>query len=57
MITADKPMTPQGRATQHSRYTRRRQAKQSNQLSPPPKNDCNTNMDTTKHRTITESHK
>ena len=39
--TADNPMVPQGRATQPSRDTR----KQSNQLSLPHQDDCNTRMD------------
>ena len=33
-----------------------RQIKQSNQLSLPHQDDCNARMDTTKHRTITDSH-
>ena len=42
------------------RETPGRQIKQSNQLSLPHQDDCNTRMDikerTTKHRTITDSH-
>ena len=57
--TADNPMAPRGRAAQPSRDTRR-QIKQSNQLSLPHQDDCNTRMvikqRTTKHRTITDSH-
>ena len=43
--TADNPMAPRGRATQLSRDTRR-QIKQSNQLSLPNQDDCNTRIDT-----------
>ena len=42
--TADNPMVPRGRATQPSRDTRK-QIKQSNQLSLPHQDDCNTRMD------------
>ena len=42
--TADKPMAPRGCATQISRETRK-QTKQSNQLSPPHQDDCETRMD------------
>ena len=42
--TADKPVAPRGRAAQPSRDTRR-QIKQSNQLSLPHQDDCNTRMD------------
>ena len=38
--TADNPVTPRGRATQPGR-----QIKQSNQLSLPHQDDCNTRMD------------
>ena len=56
---ADNSMAPRGRATQPSRDTRKK-IKQSNHLSLPHQDDCNTRMDikkrTTKHRTITDSH-
>ena len=42
--TADKPMTPRGRATQNHE-TQGRQTKQSNQLSLPHQDDCKTRMD------------
>ena len=42
--TADNPMAPRGRATQPSRDLGR-QVKQSNQLSLPHQDDCNTRMD------------
>ena len=42
--TADNPVAPRGRAAQPSRDTRR-QIKQSNQLSLPHQDDCNTRMD------------
>ena len=58
--TADNPVAPRGRAAQPQRETPGRQIKQSNQLSLPHQDDCNTRMDikqrTTKHRTITDSH-
>ena len=54
--TADNPVAPRGRAAQPTG----RQIKQSNQLSLPHQDDCNTRTDTkqrtTKHRTITDSH-
>ena len=57
--TADNPIAPRGRAAQTSR-TPGRQIKQSNQLSLPHQDDCNTRIDikqrTTKHRTVTDSH-
>ena len=42
--TADNPMVPRGSATQPSRDTRKT-IKQSNQLSLPHQDDCNTRMD------------
>ena len=42
--TADNPVAPRGRAAQPSQDTRR-QIKQSNQLSLPHQDDCNTRMD------------
>ena len=57
--TADNPVARRGRAAHPSRDTGR-QFKQSNQLSLPHQDDCNTRTDTkqrtTKHRTITDSH-
>ena len=43
--TADKPMAPRGRATQHHK-TPGRQTKQSNQPSRLHREDCKTRMDT-----------
>ena len=52
--TADNPVAPRGRAAQPPGW----QIKQSNQLSLPHQDDCNTRADTkqraTKHRTITD---
>ena len=42
--TADNPMAPRGRATQPSRDNRKT-IKQSNQLSLPHQDECNTRMD------------
>ena len=42
--TSDDPMAPRGRATQPPRDTRKK-IKQSNQLSFPHQDDCNTRMD------------
>ena len=42
--TADNPMAPRGRAAQPSRDTRKT-IKQSNQLSLPHQDDCNTRME------------
>ena len=42
--TADNPVAPRGRAAQHHE-TPGRQIKQSNQLSLPYQDDCNTRMD------------
>ena len=42
--TADNPIAPRGRAAQPSRDAKR-QIKQSNQLSLPHQDDCNTRMD------------
>ena len=42
--TADNPVAPRGRGPQPSGDTRR-QIKQSNQLSLPHQDDCNTKMD------------
>ena len=42
--TADNPVAPRGRASQPSRDTRKTN-KQSNQLSLPHQDDCNTRMD------------
>ena len=56
--TADNPIAPRGTAAHHHE-TPGRQIKQSNQLSIPHQDDCNTRMDikkrTTKHRTVTGS--
>ena len=41
--TADNPMAPRGKAAQPSRDTRK-QSKQSNQLSHPNQDDCNTRI-------------
>ena len=46
--TADNPVAPQGRAAQPSRDTRKT-IKQSNQLSLPHQDDCNTKMDIKYH--------
>ena len=43
-LTADKPMTPRGRAAQPSRDTRKTN-QQNNQLSLPHQDDCKTKMD------------
>ena len=57
--TADNSVAPRRRAAQPYK-TPGRQIKQSNQLSLPHQDDCNTRTDTkqrtTKHRTITDSH-
>ena len=57
--TADNPMAPEEEPINHHE-TPERQIKQSNQLSLPHQDDCNTRTDTkqrtTKHRTITDSH-
>ena len=57
--TADKPMAPQERATQHHK-TPGRQTKRSSQLSLPHQDDCKTRMNinsrTTKQSTLTDSH-
>ena len=42
--TADNPMAPRGRAAQTLKKTPGRQIKQSNQLSLPHQDDCNTKM-------------
>ena len=42
--TADNPLSPRGRAAQPSRDTRKK-IKQSNQLSLPHQDDCNTRTD------------
>ena len=52
--TADNPMAPRGRALNHHEKPGR-QIKQSNQLSLPHQDNCNTRKDI-KHRTITDSH-
>ena len=45
--TADNPVAPRGRAAQPSRDTKKtNKAKQSNQLSLPHQDDCNTRMET-----------
>ena len=44
-ITADNPTAPRGRASQPSRDTRKTNFKQSNQLSLPHQDDCNTRVD------------